>query len=115
MPKGKNCPNCGATYEIDKNKCPYCGTRYYDMSAVNFEDGEPFYLKIKTEVNGKTVYVTQLVVLKFVGLTLNNEYAYAYGRCNEKCCSYITNQTLTTDVTFTAVPDKNGSLFQIKT
>lgn len=53
MPKGKNCPNCGAVYEIDKNKCPYCGTSYYDMSAIDFEDGEPFYLKIKTKMNGK--------------------------------------------------------------
>lgn len=115
MPKGKNCPNCGAAYEIDKNKCPYCETSYYDMSAVNFEDGEPFYLKIKTKVNGKTVYVTQLVVPKLGGLTLNSKCAYAYGRYNERLCSCVTNQTLTTDVTFETIPDKNGSLFQIET
>lgn len=115
MPKGKNCPNCGAVYEIDKNKCPYCGTSYYDMSAIDFEDGEPFYLKIKTKMNGKTIYVTQLVVPKFGGLTLNNECAYAYGRYNKRLCSCVTNQILTTDVTFETVPDKNGSLFQIET
>lgn len=56
--KGKNCPNCGAVYEPEKNKCPYCGTSYYDMSALNFE---PFYLKIKTNMDGKPAYITQLV------------------------------------------------------
>ncbi len=43
MPKGKNCPNCGAVYETDKNKCPYCGTSYFDMSFVDFTNGIPFY------------------------------------------------------------------------
>ena len=37
--KGRNCPNCGAVYEIDKNKCPYCSTSYYDMSAIDFTNG----------------------------------------------------------------------------
>lgn len=27
MAKGKNCPNCGAVYEPEKNKCPYCGDK----------------------------------------------------------------------------------------
>lgn len=57
----RNCPNCGAPYDIDKNKCPYCGTSYYDMSAIDFESGEPFYLKIRTNMNGQQVYITQLV------------------------------------------------------
>lgn len=48
----RNCPNCGAPYDIDKNKCPYCGASYYDMSAVDFESGEPFYLKIRTNMHG---------------------------------------------------------------
>ena len=56
--KGRNCPNCGAVYEIGKNKCPYCGTSYYDMSAIDFTNGEPFYLKIRTNLNGQSAYIT---------------------------------------------------------
>lgn len=42
--KGKtNCPNCGAP--ISSEKCPYCGTVFYDFSCIDFM--EPTYIKIK--------------------------------------------------------------------
>lgn len=47
---GRNCPNCGAVYEPEKNKCSYCGTSYFDMTAINIPAREPFYLKVKVEV-----------------------------------------------------------------
>ena len=43
-----NCPNCGAVINPEQHKCSYCGTPYFDMSAIDFENGKPFYLKIKT-------------------------------------------------------------------
>jgi hypothetical protein len=43
----RNCPNCGASLESDVCKCPYCGTSYFDISAINIDDGEPFYLKLR--------------------------------------------------------------------
>ena len=43
----KNCLNCGAPYDINENKCPYCGTSYYDLSALDLSNNEPCYLKIK--------------------------------------------------------------------
>ena len=42
-----NCPNCGAP--VTSEKCPYCGTLFYDFSAI--EVGKPCFLKIK---GGKT-------------------------------------------------------------
>lgn len=38
----KNCPNCGAPYDIQLNKCPYCGTSYFDLSALDLTNREPF-------------------------------------------------------------------------
>ena len=38
-----NCPNCGAP--ITSEQCPFCGTMFYDFSAIRI--GEPCYLKIK--------------------------------------------------------------------
>ena len=48
-------------YQIDLNQCPYCGTSYFDMSAIDFTNGEPFYLKFKVNMGGYECYVTQLV------------------------------------------------------
>ena len=58
--KGRNCPNCSAPYNVELNKCPYCGTSYYDLSAIDITTHEPFYLKIKAEINGAPCYITQL-------------------------------------------------------
>lgn len=113
MPKGKNCPNCGAAYEPEKNKCPYCGTSYYDMSAIDFENGEPFYLKIKTKVNGKTTYITQFVLPTLGEIALSADSNYVYGRYGEKVCSLYSDRTVNTDISFKAIEDKNGNLFTI--
>ena len=45
----RNCPNCGAPLEADICKCPYCGTSYFDISAISIGNREPFYLKLKLD------------------------------------------------------------------
>lgn len=42
--KDRNCPNCGAPIEIERCKCAYCGTSYYDFSCIPLR--EPFFLKL---------------------------------------------------------------------
>lgn len=57
----RNCVNCGAPFNIELNKCPYCGTSYFDMSCLDLDSGKPFALKIKTKINGKNCFITQMV------------------------------------------------------
>jgi len=57
----RNCINCGAPFNIELNKCPYCGTSYFDMSCLDLDSGKPFALKIKTKINGKNCFITQMV------------------------------------------------------
>ena len=49
MNKQKNCPNCGAPYEYGINKCPYCGTIYFDLSIIDFDSKQPIFLTIKKD------------------------------------------------------------------
>ena len=58
----RNCPNCGAPLEIDRVCCPYCNTSYFDLTAVNMASREPFYIKVRTEANGKPCVLTAKVV-----------------------------------------------------
>ena len=37
-----NCPNCGAP--ITSTECPYCGTVFYDFTAIS--DEKPTYIKL---------------------------------------------------------------------
>ena len=56
----RNCPNCGAPYDTTLSTCPYCGTSYFDMSAIDICDRKPFYLKLR---HGNMVF-TSLVIVK---------------------------------------------------
>lgn len=110
--KSKNCPNCGAVYEPEKNKCPYCGTSYYDMSTLNFESAEPFYLKIKTKWNGKNCYITQLVrpCLSNMSMNIGQDYTTAYGGYGASMYQFVSNRTINTDISFCAIPMKDNRL-----
>lgn len=43
MGKTHNCENCGAPIDMETDKCPYCGTSYFDFS--NIEIDAPIVLK----------------------------------------------------------------------
>lgn len=36
-----NCINCGAVKELDATKCPYCGTLYFDLTALDLDHNTP--------------------------------------------------------------------------
>lgn len=100
----RNCPNCGAPYDINLNKCPYCGTSYYDLSALDFTTHEPFYLKIKTEMNGKPCYITQLVRPRAdISMDFNSETVDAVDGLGRTVCSFTRGTSLTTNISFNAV------------
>ena len=100
----RNCPNCGAPYDVDLNKCPYCLTSYYDLSALDLTTREPFYLKIKTEMNGMPCYITQLVQPSSdISMELSSETVDVYCGNQIYAASYVRSNTLTTNIAFQAV------------
>jgi hypothetical protein len=100
----RNCPNCAAPYDITLNKCPYCGTSYYDLSALDFTTNEPFYLKIKTEMNGMPCYITQLVRPR-VGMSMefSSETVDVYNAFGSRMSTFTKSHTMTTNISFEAV------------
>ena len=100
----RNCPNCGAPYDVNLNKCPYCGTSYYDLSALDLTTNEPFYLKIKTQMNGMPCYITQLVRPSAdISIDFSTETVDAYDLRGARIVTYAKSQTMTTNISFEAV------------
>lgn len=114
----RNCPNCGAPYEIDSNKCFYCGTSYYDLSALDFTTREPFYLKIKTEINGAPCYITQLVRPSVnMSMEISTDTVDYYDGSGSIVRTCYAGNTLTTNISFEAVASpkyKNLCTIQIE-
>ena len=110
MAKNRNCPNCGAPYETHLSKCPYCGTSYFDMSALDFNERKPFYLK--TRYGNMTV--TQLVRprLDESGFELSSDTVEASDfQCG--ITKYVRGYSMKTNLSFEAVMDDNGHLCEI--
>ncbi len=111
----KNCPNCAAPYDIQLNKCPYCGTSYFDLSSIDLTLREPFYLKIKTEMNGHDCYLTQLVRPNYeMEVFFEQNDTYAYGGLGNKLISFQKESNLKTNLSFEAIKDKNGNLMTME-
>ena len=99
-----NCPNCGAPIEKLNDKCAYCGTLYYDLSLIDFDSKEPFFLTIKK--NG--MLITQKVRPETADMTITSESVYAMGR-NERLMSFTTSTNVETNIQFTAIPNEKNN------
>lgn len=109
MPQGKNCPNCGAPYDPVLNKCPYCGTIYFDMSCIDFSDDKPIYMKIRTEYGGKPVVMTQLVRPHLNDIHIEQEHTYACKR-GVPVLRVALMPTVTFNIAFEAVAQADNTL-----
>ena len=109
----RNCINCGAPFDIDLNKCPSCGTSSLDMSCLDLDSGKPFALKIKTKINGKNCFITQMVrPLNNLSIEVLQNYAEIYGGFGGAKMSYVCGQSAKTNVSLEAimVPNQKESL-----
>jgi hypothetical protein len=73
MKEFRNCPNCGAPLEAEINKCPYCGTSYFDFSIcqVGVDDKTPIVLKFKATGRTMEQILTALVIPSGAEITYN--------------------------------------------
>lgn len=96
-----NCPNCGAPYETLQYKCPYCGTLYLDLSMINFDEREPFFLTIKKD----GMLLTQKVVPETATFESYSDNVYVTGGLNDrKLAVFTTGIRNETNIQFIAVP-----------
>lgn len=99
-----NCPNCGAPIDKETNKCPYCNTSYFDLSCIDINGQEPFYLKIK---DGNMVF-TSLVKFNNCEITFNVDEANIYGGLGEKLYQMKRSYSINTNLKLESVFSLNG-------
>ena len=103
--EGRNCPNCGAVIDKDVDKCAYCGTSYFDLTAIDISDGTPIYLKIK--VNG--IKMTMKCRPRFTGIEETIETNYAF-EGEEQSTFVCDSRRIELGIDFEAIPDDKGNL-----
>ena len=107
----KNCPNCAAPYDVGLNKCPYCGTSYFDMSCIDINSLEPFYLKIKS---GNVTYTSKVVVKEDASITISEDAVDIVNKYGDKVGRVVTSKSVDIDIGFKSVADgKCSSLLTV--
>ena len=105
MAKHRNCPNCGAPYEIGENRCPFCGTAYFDLSVIDIDAKEPFYISIR--VNG--MLVTQLVRPVNCEVSMESEDVCANAGPYGRVATFHRTMNVHTTLSFESIPEKDGT------
>lgn len=105
----KNCPNCGAPYDVVLDKCPYCGTSYFDMSCIDVDGREPFYLKMR--YRGRVF--TSKVIADLSCIALSVDTVCVESPVGEKIVSFNTGRNADIDIRFHSLVDNNGNLFEV--
>ncbi len=91
-----NCPNCGAP--IASEQCPYCGTLFYDFSAI--EIGRPCFLKIKYDNN----IILVKAAARNIDLNMSSDTTDAYDTLGNHICTFTRNYNMDMAIEFTCVP-----------
>ena len=98
----KNCPNCGAPYDVELNTCPYCKTSYFDMSCIDMEDRKPFYLKLK--INGM-VFISKVITDPSTSTTFKQEDKTISDMSGNIILRETIDKYIDIDMRFHSVPD----------
>lgn len=116
--KQTNCPNCGAPYDVELSKCPYCGTNYFDLSFINFDATEPFYIKVKRTFKDKNKeypgILTIRVLPEIMETHIEQEQCYATGFGDVKIASFIKSSRAFLNLGFRSVPNEKGELMKLE-
>jgi predicted nucleic acid-binding Zn-ribbon protein len=103
----RNCPNCGAPYKTELSTCPYCGTSYFDMSAIDINDCKPFYLKLKI---GNMVFTSKVVVASDIQMNFQEDTRSFMGKFGEKIEEIVVNRYMDIDMRFRSIHDPDDVL-----
>ena len=106
MRKQLNCPNCGGP--ITSEQCEYCGTMFYDFSAI--EIGKPCYLKIKHENN---IILVQAIP-KDVDLQISSETCDVVDISGRNICSFVTRRNMDLSMDFDCIPFEDDHLMEVR-
>ena len=101
--KNRNCCNCGAPLELGNYRCSYCNTLYLDLSMINFDSNEPFFLTIKKD----NQLITQKVRPQTAEFEITNDTVYAQDAHGHKLIAFQNSANVETNIQFIAMPWNN--------
>jgi len=110
-----NCINCGAAKDTSEIKCPFCGTTYLDLTAIDFSSNEPVVCEFVMPYNmgckyqdGDIVRKGKMVMRMFAvprlgEMSVSNNYITVTGGCGEPISTFCDRTEVNVGVSFQPV------------
>lgn len=111
-----NCINCGAAKDTSDIRCPFCGTTYLDMTAIDFTSHTPVVCQFVVPNGNDRVVVSALARPRLTEFRMEREQTYVCGKCGGSPLVAICNGVdAGIGIEFNLMRDtKSGNLFTVK-
>ena len=106
-----NCVNCGAAKDTSEIKCPFCGTTYLDLTAIDFSSDDPVVCQFVLPQRfhgGKRMVMSMLAIphLDTITQTANTVDVMGYGGL--RLTTMVTGYDIDIGVSFTPIERTKG-------
>lgn len=115
-----NCINCGAAKDTDEIKCPFCGTTYLDLTAIDFASGDPVVCQFVLPNNitigdskAKAV-MSMLAIPRLETMSIEANSTSIYGSWGNPMATVTTGYDVNVGVLFQPVSRKDNTLFTLR-
>lgn len=118
-----NCINCGAAKDTDEIKCPFCGTTYLDLTAIDFSTGDPVVCQFVLpkqfrygRPEGKDrVIMSMLALPRLDEISMTNDSYLEVTSLHDSFRRYVpTAPNINVGISFHPVMRKDGTMFDIR-
>lgn len=116
-----NCINCGAAKDTDEIKCPFCGTTYVDLTAIDFSSREPVVCQFVLPKQFRYGDSKEKVAMSMLAFPFLDEISMTYDDAidvtslGDKTYRYIPGkQNINVNISFIPIEQANGQIFSIK-
>jgi hypothetical protein len=109
-----NCINCGAAKNTDEIKCPFCGTTYLDLTAIDFSSDDPVVCKFVLPYEKDKIILSMIARphLEEISQTENKVDAYGFG--GNKLYEFTSSIDMNIGISFKPIAKPNESLYSLK-
>ena len=115
-----NCINCGAAKDTDEIRCPFCGTTYLDLTAIDFASGKPVVCqfvmpKYLQYANSKERVVMSMLAVPILDeISMTND-AIEYTSLHDSMRRYFPAQmNINVGISFKPITQSNGHIFDVR-
>ena len=116
-----NCINCGAAKDTSEIKCPFCGTTYLDMTAIDFSSDDPVVCQfvlpdcVHSGAPGKMV-MSMLARPHLDTITQTTDTVDFYGDRGRLISRFTVGRNIDIGVSFSPIAHgSKNTLFELKT